>query len=151
MVRAIFLLAFHALLRLGEIVAISYADYWTILQRQDISISYKDGHSTSLFFTLRHYKTIKKKIKAINPYTFQLRLNQIYHRYVQCLQWIITLKYAGLHEVHYFNLGQVHQLHTSLFLPISQTSWNSLVWTLNTDPHWRCNSSGKPRFLRNLY
>ena len=56
--------------------------------------------------------------KTTNPYTFQLRRNQIYHMYVQCLQWIISLKYAGLHKVHYFNLGQVHQLHTSLFLPI---------------------------------
>jgi hypothetical protein len=31
MLRAIFLLAFHALLRLGEIVAKSYADYGKIL------------------------------------------------------------------------------------------------------------------------
>jgi len=59
MLRAIFLLAFHALLRLGEIVAKSYADYGKILQREDISISYKDGHPTSLSFTLRHSKTIK--------------------------------------------------------------------------------------------
>jgi hypothetical protein len=107
MLRPIFLLDFHALLRLGEIVAKSYADYGKILQHQDISISYKDGHPTSLCFTLRHSKTLKKK--TINPYAFQLRRNQIYHRYVQCLQWIITLKYAGLHKVHYFNLGQVHQ------------------------------------------
>ena len=62
MLRAIFLLAFHALLRLGEIVAKSYADLVKILQREDISISYKDGHPTSLSFTLRHSKTIKKTI-----------------------------------------------------------------------------------------
>ena len=58
MLRPIFLLAFHALLRLGEIVAKSYADYGNILQREDISISYKDRHPTSLCFTLRHSKTI---------------------------------------------------------------------------------------------
>ena len=48
-VTSYFPLSFSALLRLGEIVAKSYADYRKILQREDISISYKDRHPTSLF------------------------------------------------------------------------------------------------------
>ena len=61
LLRAVFLLAFNALLRLGEILVRSYSNASRVVQVHDIKFSeqYINGYPTSLTLTLRHFKNMK--------------------------------------------------------------------------------------------
>jgi hypothetical protein len=59
LLRAIFLLAFNAFLRLGEILVREPSTVVTVLQKSDVNIYYdNNGYPTSASFTLRHYKNM---------------------------------------------------------------------------------------------
>lgn len=68
---AVFLLAFSAFLRLGEILVRSRQDQNTVVQVQDVKIFYDNGKPVNLVLTLRHYKTIKHN----RPITISLAAN----------------------------------------------------------------------------
>lgn len=73
MLKAVFLLAFHAFLRLGEILTRSPHDRSKVLQVQDIKISIKDGKPYDLTLTLRSFKNIKHNL----PVTLSLEPNHM--------------------------------------------------------------------------
>lgn len=59
LLRAIFLLAFNAFLRLGEILVREPSTIVTVLQKSDVNIHYDNiGYPTSVSITLRHYKNM---------------------------------------------------------------------------------------------
>lgn len=57
LLRTIFLLAFSAFMRLGELVCKSYADAQKVLQRSDVSIVNSGSQAPSVNMVLRHFKT----------------------------------------------------------------------------------------------
>ena len=59
MLKAVFLLAFHTFLRLGEILTRSPHDGCKVLQVQDIQISISNGKPYTLTLTLRSFKNKK--------------------------------------------------------------------------------------------
>jgi hypothetical protein len=68
---AVFLLAFSAFLRLGEILVRYSQDRNNVVQLQDVQILYDNGKPVNLVLTLRHYKTIKHN----QPITISLSAN----------------------------------------------------------------------------
>ena len=68
---AVFLLAFGAFLRLGEILVRSSQNRNKVVQLQDVQILYDNGKPVNLVLTLRHYKTIKHN----RPITISLSAN----------------------------------------------------------------------------
>ena len=68
---AVFLLAFSAFLRLGEILVRSSQDRNKVIQVQDVQILYDNGNPVNFVLTLRHCKTIKHN----RPITISLSAN----------------------------------------------------------------------------
>ena len=99
MVKAVFLLAFHALLRLGEILTRSPHDCCKVLQVHDIQISIKNGKPYNLTLTLRSFKNIKHN----QPVTLSLESN--------CMQPSLCLVLALITFRHYYmhNSGPLFQ------------------------------------------
>lgn len=73
LLKAVFLLAFHGFLRLGEILTRSPHDCGKVLQVQDILISIKNEKPYNLTLTLRSFKNIKHN----QPVTLSLEPNHI--------------------------------------------------------------------------
>jgi hypothetical protein len=93
LLNAIFLLAFVAFLRLGEILIHSKAHSDKVLQVADVAINYEKGTPANLNIILRHFKNIK----ASQPALFSITANgknpnlcpvQAIHEYIQLLKSI---------------------------------------------------------------
>lgn len=59
LLRSLFLLAFHAFLRLGEIAVKSLHDSQSVLQRSDVSFEYTNSVVSAVQIIMREYKTNK--------------------------------------------------------------------------------------------
>jgi hypothetical protein len=73
LLKAIFLLASVAFLRLGEILIHSKAHSDKVLQVADVAINYEKGTPANLNIILRHFKNIK----ASQPALFSITANTI--------------------------------------------------------------------------
>lgn len=72
LLKAIFLLAFHAFLRLGEILVRSSEDFGKVVQVQDVSFQIQNGVPTSVDLVLRHFKNIRNN----QPVTISIETNR---------------------------------------------------------------------------
>jgi len=118
LLKAIFLLAFVAFLRLGEILIRSKAHSDKVLQVADVAINYEKGIPANLNITLRHFKNIK----ASQPALFSITANgknpnlcpvQAIHEYIQLFKPIQgpLFQFLGNSPVtHSFVSSKLHML-----------------------------------------
>jgi len=72
LLKAVFLLAFNAFLRLGEILIRSEQDIPKVLQANDVEVQFSNGAPVSLTLVLRHFKNIRNNF----PVTISLEANK---------------------------------------------------------------------------
>ena len=61
LLKSIFLLAFHAFMRMGELVCTTNSDNGTVIQCQDVAFQKEGDCAVSMDITLRHFKNNKDK------------------------------------------------------------------------------------------
>ena len=119
--RAVFLLAFSAFWRLGEILVRSSQDRNKVVQVQGVQILYENGKPVNLVLTLRHSKTITHN----QPITISLSSNTqqpqfcpvtALHNYVSILSHSLAT---------YSSLFRVHLLPTNLYKINYHLFWDS--------------------------
>lgn len=71
LLKAVFLLAFNAFLRLGEILVRSPKEAGSVIQKQDVTFTYCNRRPQSLTLVIRHYKNIKNN----QPVTITIEAN----------------------------------------------------------------------------
>ena len=83
LLKAVFLLAFDAFLRLGENLVRS-----SVIQKQDVSFAYCNRRPQRVTLVIRHYKNIKNN----QPVTPRLKQITIIRNYVQLQRYILIWK-----------------------------------------------------------
>ena len=81
LLKAIFLLAFNAFLRLGEVMVKSKCLLGTVIQREDVSLEFCGKSHSAVVILLKNFKTNKKKIcsKFISKHQEIVTCAQFWH------------------------------------------------------------------------